>query len=80
MLEESNNLKFFDILNILSFYTQLENIQKDNEQNELIKQIIKAIANEIDLLHKENEKIINQNEHIIKLLKEGEVKPYATNN
>ena len=79
MLEESNNLKFFDILNILSFYTQLENIQKDNEQNELIKQIIKAIANEIDLLHKENEKIINQNEHIIKLLKEGEVKPYATN-
>lgn len=80
MLEESNNLKFFDILNILSFYTQLENIQKDNEQNKLIKQIIKAIANEINLLHKENEKIINQNEHIIKLLKEGEVKPYATNN
>ena len=80
MLKESNNLKFFDILNILSFYTQLENIQKDNEQNKLIKQIIKAIANEINLLHKENEKIINQNEHIIKLLKEGEVKPYATNN
>lgn len=63
------DLGLLDIFNLLSYYAQMVNIDMDNEHNEYIRLIIKAIAREIDLLHKENDKIIKQNEEILRLLK-----------
>ena len=47
------------------------NIEQDNQESEYIHNVIQAIAREIELLHKENDKIMAQNEEIIRLLREG---------
>ena len=61
-----------DLLNVFSLWAQVENMQMDAEQSEYISKVIKAIANEIEKLHKENDIIIKQNEEILRLLnKEG---------
>ena len=68
--QEQNNLEALDILTILSFVMQSNNIQKDEIQTEYIHKVIKAIANEIQKLHQENDVIIKQNEKILNLLEE----------
>ncbi len=57
---------FLDILAMISFLAQINNMDKDDMQNEYIHKVIKAIANEIEKLHKENDIIIEQNEKILK--------------
>lgn len=59
-----------DLLNVFSLWAQMDNMQMDSEQNKYIHSVIKAIADEIEKLHKENDIIMEQNEEIIKLLKE----------
>ena len=68
--QEQNNLEALDILTILSFVMQSNNIQKGEIQTEYIHKVIKAIANEIQKLHQENDVIIKQNEKILNLLEE----------
>lgn len=65
-----NGIEAMDILNLIAFYIQLTNIEQDNQQSEYIHNVIQAIAREIELLHKENDKIMAQNEEIIRLLRE----------
>lgn len=62
-------IEAMDILNLIAFYIQLTNIEQDNRQNEYIHNVIQAIAKEIELLHEENDKIMTQNEEIIRLLR-----------
>lgn len=64
-----NGIEAMDILNLIAFYIQLTNIEQDNQQSEYIHNVIQAIAREIELLHKENDKIMTQNEEIIRLLR-----------
>lgn len=66
----NDNFKAMDLLNLISFYAQIFNIKQDEDESKYIHNIIHAIAQEIDLLHKENDEIIEQNNQIIKLLKE----------
>lgn len=66
-----NGIEAMDILNLIAFYIQLTNIEQDNQQSGYIHNVIQAIAREIELLHKENDKIMAQNEEIIRLLREG---------
>ena len=66
--QDKNNLEALDIITMLSFAMQTTNIQKDEKQTEYIHKVIKAIANEIEKLHKENDIIIKQNEKILNLL------------
>ena len=54
-----------DLLNVFSLWAQVENMDMDKEQSEYIQKVIKAIANEIEKLHKENDIIIRQNQEII---------------
>jgi len=66
--EQSNVL--LDGITIVGFLAQLKNIEDDKIQTSYIQQVIIAIANEIDKLHKENDIIIKQNEEILKILQE----------
>lgn len=64
--EETNIL---DLLNVFSLWAQIDNMNMDKKQTEYIHKVIKAIADEIDKLHKENNIIIKQNEEILNLLR-----------
>lgn len=56
-----------DIVSIFSFYIAIQNLQKNEQQSEILK-------NKLDNQDKEYlEKIILQNEEIIKLLKGGKI-------
>lgn len=70
-LNKKTSFNILDDITILSFIAQIKNINDDKVQTNYIQKIIKAIADEIEKLHKENDIIIQQNEEIIKLLKEN---------
>jgi glycerol dehydrogenase-like iron-containing ADH family enzyme len=69
---ENQQFEMLDALNIVGFFAQLDNMSKDEQQSKYIQTVIQAIANEIEKLHKENDIIIEQNNEIIKMLKERE--------
>lgn len=66
MLED---ISILDLLNVFSLCAQIDNMNMDKQQTEYIRKVIKAIADEIDKLHKENSIIIKQNEKILDLLR-----------
>ena len=68
-LNKKTNFNILDDITILSFIAQIKNINDDKVQTNYIQKVIKAIADEIEKLHKENDIIMQQNEEIIKLLK-----------
>lgn len=70
-LNKKTNFNILDDITILSFIAQIKNIDDDKVQTNYIQKVIKAIADEIEKLHKENDIIMQQNEEIIKLLKEN---------
>ena len=55
---ENNNYGFLDMLTLVSFFAQMKNMNDDELTNIKNNSIIKAISNEIDKLHKENDDII----------------------
>ena len=62
ILNNNNALRNFDILDILSlvsFMAQIKNMSDDERAALKNNSIIKAVADEIDKLHKENDDIIN---------------------
>lgn len=66
----SENLNILDAITITGFLAQLDNMAKDDVQNKYIHTVIKAIADEIEKLHRENDIIMEQNEEILKLLED----------
>lgn len=66
---DGQQLEFLDILTIVSFCAQLSNMSQDEQQTTYINNVIKAISNEIEELHEENNIIIAQNKEIIDLIK-----------
>lgn len=63
----NKQLGFLDIVTILSFYISIQNLKENEQQGEILK-------NKLDNQDKEYlEKIILQNEEIIKLLKGGKI-------
>jgi len=62
ILNNNNTNKNFDILDMLSlisFMAQMKNMSDDDKAALKNNSIIKAISDEIDKLHKENDDIIN---------------------
>ena len=55
---ENNNYGFLDMLTLISFFAQMKNMNDDELTSIKNNSIIKAISNEIDKLHKENDDII----------------------
>lgn len=73
MINNNNeNFDFLDIITMVSFLAQMDNMNQDDAQNKFIHKVIHSISNEIEKLHKENDIIMAQNEEIIKLLKREE--------
>ena len=70
-LNNKTSFNILDIITILGFVAQIQNITDDRSQTEYIQKVIQAIADEIEKLHKENDIIIQQNEEILKILKGG---------
>ena len=68
--QEQKDFGFLDALTITSFLAQIDNINKDSKQTDWIHKVIKAIGNEIQKLHKENELLRKNEDKIIKLLEE----------
>ena len=55
----NNSFGLIDILTVISFMAQMKNMNDDEITNLKNSSIIKAVANEIDKLHRENDDIIN---------------------
>ena len=66
MNNDNDNLGLIDILSIISFMAQMKNMNDDEITNIKNSSIIKAVASEIDKLHKENDDIINYLKNIDK--------------
>lgn len=66
----SEEIGFLDMITIAGFLAQIDNMSKDDVQNKYIHKVIKAIAVEIEKLHKENDVIMEQNEEILRILKD----------
>lgn len=68
-MNENNEFEFLDALTLISFFAQMENLDKDEKYTRFIKRIILGLVNEIEKLHKENEDIINKLNQILEKLK-----------
>ena len=55
----NKNFDMLDILSLISFMAQMKNMSDDDKAALKNNSIIKAISDEIDKLHKENDDIIN---------------------
>ena len=65
---DAKGFEALDVLSIMGFAAQMNNISKNKKQTEYIQKVIKAIAEEIEKLHKENDIIIKKTEEILELL------------
>ena len=70
-MNNNQNFESLDIITIMGFIAQMQNIQKDNEEKEYIHQVIHAISDEIQKLHKENDKIEYKLDKILEALGEN---------
>lgn len=59
------NLDFLDIITLIGFVAQIQNMQQDAEETEYIHEVIRTLAVEVDRLHKENEIIMNKLDQIL---------------
>lgn len=60
---------FLDALTLIGFIAQIQNMEKDERETDYIHKVIRAIANEIQKLHNENDLImmkLNDLEGLIK--------------
>jgi len=64
----NNDFSILDVLTVIGFMAQLENMKEDSTEKDLIHKVIVSIADEISKLHKENDIII---EKINELLEKG---------
>ena len=63
----NNNFEFLDIVTILGFVAQMQNLEKDEQYENYIKNFIHNLDEEIQKLHKENEEIIEKLDKILNL-------------
>ena len=70
MNEGNNGFEFLDALTLISFFTQMENLNKDEKYEQFIKKIIIYLIGEIEKLHKENDDIIKKLNIILEKLNE----------
>lgn len=70
-MNNNQNFESLDIITIMGFIAQMQNIQKDNKEKEYIHQIIHIISDEIQKLHKENDRIEYKLDKILEILNKG---------
>ena len=68
-MNENNEFEFLDALTLISFFAQMENLDKDEKYTRFIKRVILGLVSEIEKLHKENDEIIKKLDEVLKRLK-----------
>lgn len=71
-MNENQQFDFLDVITLMGFFAQIENLDKDQKYEEFIKKIIIGLVQEIEKLHKENEDIINKLDQILEKLDKNE--------
>ena len=56
--ENNKSFDMLDLITVIGFLAQMQNMQGDEKQAQKNNAIIKAISDEIDKLHKENDAIV----------------------
>lgn len=67
-MDNNQNLEALDLLAIISFIAQIENMNDDSKEKEYIHTVIKAIVQQIEKLHKENDRIEHKLNEILNIL------------
>ena len=68
-MNENNEFEFLDALTLISFFAQMENLDKDEKYTRFIKRVILGLVGEIEKLHKENDDIIKKLDEVLEKLK-----------
>ena len=71
-MNENQQFDFLDVITLMGFFAQIENLDKDQKYEEFIKKIIIGLVQEIEKLHKENGDIINKLDQILEKLDKNE--------
>lgn len=61
---EQENLDMLDIITMLSFIAQIQNMKEDRVQNLWINKVIKTLFQEVNKLHYENELLFKKLEEV----------------
>ena len=61
---KQENLDMLDIITILSFIAQIQNMQENRVQNNWINKVIKTLFQEVNKLHYENELLFKKLEEV----------------
>lgn len=67
-MNNNQNFEALDILTLISFIAQIQNMNQDAKQKQYIHDVIKAIAEEIEKLHKENDRLEKKINKILEIL------------
>lgn len=66
----NNQLEALDLIAIIGFILQIQNIQLDDKQQNYIHNVIKVLAQQVEKLHQQNDRIEAKLDQILKILKE----------
>ena len=66
----NNQLEALDLIAIIGFILQIQNIQLDDKQQNYIHNVIKVLAQQVEKLHQQNDRIETKLDQILKILKE----------
>ena len=67
-MDDNNSFEFLNALTLISFFAQMENLDKDERYEKFIKKIIMFLISEIEKLHKENDDIIKKLDEVLEKL------------
>lgn len=62
----NNELEALDIISIMSFIIQMQNLEEDKKYKGSVQQFEAVVQDEVDKLHKENEIIMQKLDEILK--------------
>ena len=66
----NNQLEALDLIAIIGFILQIQNIQLDDKQQNYIHNVIRTLAQQVQKLHQQNDRIETKLNQILKILKE----------
>ena len=78
-MNEQEELNFLDIITMVAFIAQLQNMEIDGINTKWIHNVIFSLSKEVQKLHEENDIIINKVNKILKILENGGEKNNAIN-
>lgn len=67
-MNNNQNFETLDLITLIGFIAQIQNMKIDAEEKDYIHDVIKAIADEIQKLHEENDRIESKLNKILELL------------